>query len=39
MFTHCGISSRSVSSDVHLIRLYTFLLYSQYHFNNFAVVK
>nr|DAM16103.1 MAG TPA: hypothetical protein [Caudoviricetes sp.] len=24
LFTHCGISSRSVSADVHLIRLYIF---------------
>nr|DAP09200.1 MAG TPA: hypothetical protein [Caudoviricetes sp.] len=26
LFTHCGISSRSVSTDVHLIRLYIFWL-------------
>nr|DAE53463.1 MAG TPA: hypothetical protein [Caudoviricetes sp.] len=39
LFTHCGISSRSASADVHLIRLYTFLLCSQYHFNNFVKIE
>nr|DAP69125.1 MAG TPA: hypothetical protein [Caudoviricetes sp.] len=28
LFAHCGISSRLVSTDVHLIRLYIFSLYS-----------
>nr|DAY84589.1 MAG TPA: hypothetical protein [Caudoviricetes sp.] len=36
LFTHCGISSRSVSADVHLIQIYIFQLCSQYHFNNFC---
>nr|DAH46155.1 MAG TPA: hypothetical protein [Caudoviricetes sp.] len=39
LFAHCGISSRSLSADVHLIRLYAFPLYSQYHFNNFVKIE
>nr|DAZ40105.1 MAG TPA: hypothetical protein [Caudoviricetes sp.] len=39
LFTHCGISSRSVNTNVHLIRLYIFQLYSQFNLNNFVKIE